>query len=240
MSLFFWQEFEIKTKTIGKHSKSTTIIDKATLIKPNESFCSINTSNMSENDPTHEYKEYRSRAKMYISIFKEHIFNTEHPINVIVRHFIRVFSEYLQENIKLLLNCRNNMDFCDLKENKTKEITKNLQKFIIKIQTCFRLMYCKTANYQCFIEERDEFINFITTFIFKDNRIFDNVYKLYEICLEDQISQLSTKLRNFKNISPLDLGIHEKFALNESTRRFQNKMIKIYEEKNKKYKFLLN
>jgi hypothetical protein len=235
LSLFFWQEYEIKNKILGKHAKATTIIEKATLIKPNESFCSINTSSLSEADPTHEYKEYRSRSKLYLSIFKEHINNPEHPIMTVTRHFIKTFSNYIQENVRLLANSKSNPDFNILCDNKVKEITKFLQKFIIKLQVCLRLMYCKTINYQCFIEERDEFINLITNFIFKDNKIFEGMYRLYEIGNEKQIADLRTKLVELKDIKPADLGINEKFALNEATRRFQNKLLKIHEEKNKKY-----
>ena len=233
LSLFFWQEFEIKTKTMGKNSKSTTILENETLIRVSDSFCSINTDSVAIDDPNQEYEQYRLRVKMYLTIFKEHIFNHDHPINAIARHFIKVFSEYIDETLKLLEANKSNIDLYDFRLIKSQEITKDLQKFIIKLQTCLRLMFCKTINYQCFIEERDEFINLITSFIFQEGRIFEKIYHLYEFSLEKEISQFKSKLEDLKNISPIDLGIHEKFSLNDSTISFQDKLSKKYEEKNK-------
>ena len=198
MSLFFWQEFDIKNQSSRSHSKSTTIVEKETLIKRSASFCSVNTDTLSLADPTHEYKEYKNRVKLYISIFKEHIFKNEHPLNIIARHFIKVFSAYIEQQIKLMEFNKANVDFCNFGKRITEEITKSLQKFIINLQTALRLMYCKTINYQCFIEERDEFINLITSLIFKEGKIYDNLFKLYELSMYEQINLLTQKMTELK------------------------------------------
>jgi hypothetical protein len=68
----------------------------------NGSFVSINTDSMSINDPTHEYKEYRNKVKAYINIFREHVIDPDHPINIVAKYFIKFFSKYIQEKIKEL------------------------------------------------------------------------------------------------------------------------------------------
>ena len=54
-------------------------------------------------------------------------------------------------------------------------------------------------------------------------------------CMIYEIYQLKSKLEYLKNITPLDLGIHEKFSLNEKTRTFQENLLKIYNDKLKKW-----
>ena len=234
LSLFFWQEFEIKNKTWSKNSKATTIRENDSNIGLRDSFCSIKTDSVVIDDPNREYEEYKERVKLYLNIFKEHILNSDHPINIVANHFIKVFSDHIEETLNLLYDNKSNNDLYDFRLIKCQEITKDLQKIIIKLQTCLRLMYCKTINYQCFIEERDEFINLITSFIFKDERLNSNLYKLNEFSHEKEIYQLKSKLEDLKNITPLDLGIHEKFSLNEKTRTFQENLLKIYNDKLKK------
>jgi hypothetical protein len=86
-------------------------------------------------------------------------------------------------------------------------------------------MYSKTINYQCFIEEKDEFINLITNLIFRDGKIYDDIYELFKLCLADQIKVLENKFTELKSIKPEDLGIHEKFCLNHLTLNFQKELL---------------
>ena len=199
------------------------------------SFCSINTDNLSINDPAFEYKEFRSRVKVYVNIFREHLFDNDHPINMVSKFFVNIYSAYIQDNLKELYILKNskNPEFqkealirCDM-------IVKSLQKFIIKLQTALRLMYSKTINFQCFIEEKDEFINLVTNLIIKEGKLYEKLYELFEICLYDQIEVLHSKFNDMKSIKPEDLGIHEKFCLNENTIRYQKKLI---EENQNKFK----
>jgi len=131
LSLFFWQEYEMRTKPkcldISKlrktletneyeqESQNHTISDKL-----NGSFCSINTDTLSASDPTHEYKEFRNKVKAYMEVFKEHVFDADHPINIVAKHFKIKFSAYLAEKIKELYSIRNCEDIPDF--NKLNEL----------------------------------------------------------------------------------------------------------------------
>lgn len=212
----------LETNDFEQESQNHSISDKL-----NGSFCSINTDTLSASDPTHEYKEFRNKVKAYMEIFKEHVFDADHPINIVARHFKIKFSAYLAEKIKELHSLRNSEDIpdfnriCNVKSNL---ITKELQKFIIKLQTCLRLMYSRTINYQYFIEEKDEVINLITNLIFKDGIIYAKLYELYEISLFDEIKVFENKLNELKGIKPQDLGINRKFCLNDDTLILQKNM----------------
>ena len=104
LSEFFWKEFELrlKPKCLGNQSKLRNDKEKDYSERLNESYCSFNTDSLSINDPTHEYKEYRQKIKSYIIIFKDHIFNTNHPINIIVKYFAKIFAEFINQRIKEL------------------------------------------------------------------------------------------------------------------------------------------
>lgn len=195
--------------------------------KLNGSFCSINTDTLSLTDPTHEYKEFRNKVKAYMEIFKEHVFDPDHPINLVANYFKIRFSSYLSERIKELYSLKNEdlPEFNKICNMKTNIVTKELQKFIIKLQTCLRLMYSRTINYQYFIEEKDEVINLITNLMFKDGVIYSKLYELYEISLYDEIKVFESKLNQFKGLKPEDLGINKKFCLNSETLLLQKNMV---------------
>ena len=106
------------------------------------------------------------------------------------------------------------------------QVVKSLQKFILKLQTSLRLMYAKTINYQCFIEEKDEFINLVCGLIFANDEIYDCIYELYKINFKNEYSQLNSKLDLFCNISPEELSIKPQFCLNHKTIELQESMSK--------------
>lgn len=201
----------------------------------NGSFVSINTDCLSLNDPTHEYKEYRNKVRAYINIFKDHVFDYDHPIHIVAKYFIKIFSSFLKSKIKELNSLKNTND---PEFNKSATIicdtcVKAFQKFILKLQTALRLMYSKTINYQCFIEEKDEFINLITNLLFRDGKIYNNFFELFKICLIDQIKVLEGKFNELRKTTPQDLGISEKFCLNKITLNFQKKLLEDSKNKNK-------
>ncbi len=245
LSLFFWQEFEMRTKpkclndnlknNISQSIESGSTDNHMNVItdRLNGSFVSINTDCLSFSDPTHEYKEYRNKVKAYINIFKEHVFDLDHPIHMVAKLFIKIFSIFLQGKIKELYSLKN---LNDPEFNKTasitlKEATKAMQKFILKLQTALRLMYSKTINYQCFIEEKDEFINLVTNLLFRDGKIYNDFYELFKICLYDQVKVLEGKFTELKKLKPEELGIHDKFCLNCLTLNFQKKLLEVNRNK---------
>ncbi len=229
--MFFWQEFELRIKPKSLlnilKNKAENQRDSNLCERLNYSFCSVNTDSLSLNDPTHEYKEYRQKVKAYISIFKEHIFDSEHPINIIVNHFAKVFSQYISEKltqIKSLVNITHK-EYDTKLNDLSQEITKLLQKMILKLQTTIRLMYCRTINYQYFIEERDELINLITSLVISNSNLYYALIKLYKVCHEEEVNIFKKKLKSLKNIRPQDLGINEKFCLNDITLAYQKRLL---------------
>src|SRR5690606_408338 len=119
----------------------------------------------------------------------------------------KTFSAHLMEKMKELHRLRNTnaSEFTRTATITTNELTKALQKFILKLQTALRLMYSKTINYQCFIEEKDEFINLITNLIFRDGKLYHEFYELFKVSMFDQIKVLETKFSELKNLKPEDL-----------------------------------
>jgi hypothetical protein len=162
-----------------------------------------------------------------MNLFRQHINDKEHPFNIISKHFSKVFCIYIQGTIKELYNLKNinSPDFNTICNAKTEAVVYLVQKFIIKLQTGLRLMYCKTLNYTCFIEEKDEFINLVTSLVIKEGKLYDNLFELFKIGLYDQIKILESNFNDYKNVRPEELGIHDKFCLNERTIAYQKKLV---------------
>jgi hypothetical protein len=146
---------------------------------------------------------------------------------MIVRTFNHEFTKFIHDVITELHNLKNTnySEFNNEAVIKTNLVVKNIQKFIINTQTALRLMYSRTINYQCFIEEKDEFLNLITNLVMRDEKIYEKVYELFELSLYGQITVLKSKLEEMKSIKPEHLGIHDKFCLNQRTLEFQKKII---------------
>lgn len=101
------------------------------------------------------------------------------------------------------------------------KVVKGLQKITLKLQTSLRLMYAKTINYQCFIEEKDEFINLICNTIFKTGKLYDLIYELFSLTLLFDLEDFKKKLKLFQNVNPEDLSIKPQFCLNNQTLELQ-------------------
>jgi len=233
--LFFWQEFEIRTKPdCLKNSTETGDID-ANFIndKLSGSFHSVNTSSLSLNDPTREYKEFRHRVKTYISIFRDHILDLDHPINKISKVFVNTFSNHIEDELRDLHKMKKSVSdsFKNMAEHRVNQIIKQLQSFILKLQTALRLMYSKTISYTCFVEEKDEFVNLITNLIFREDKIYTKISKIYQFLLFEKLLILENNFKDLKDITPDTLGLNEKYCLNDITRRYQQKLSKEYYEK---------
>ena len=135
-----------------------------------------------------------------------------------------------QDPIKIFIgdkhnnNNTNTSKFNQRIQNETEKVIKILQKFILKLQTSVRLMYSRTINYQYFIEEKDEFINLITSLIFKDSCLYDAIYSLFEISLQEEINVLRKKMIMLEDTKPYELGITDQFCLDYTTINFMRKM----------------
>jgi hypothetical protein len=203
--------------------------------KLNNSFCSVNTDILSSNDPIHEYKDNRKNLLSYIHIFKEHVLDPDHPINVCSKYFILVFCDYLNLKIQEIRYLKNmdNEDSHKICNLITENLIKDIQKFIIKLQTSLRLMYSQTISYSSFMEEKDEMINLIVNLIFREDSLYDLLYNLFEISISQEVEIFKHKISEMKKIKPQDLGIPNKFCLNEVTVKYQKQLV---EENNLKIK----
>jgi hypothetical protein len=212
-----------------KQENETILTHVLVTNKLSGSFLSINTNNFSINDPVNEYREYRNRVNMYIKIFREHVFEKDHPFNIVSLHFSSIFAIYIQNCIKEIYIIKSSTNPNAGKEIEIicNNIIKVLQKFIIEFQTALRLMYVKTISYNCFVEEKDEFINLATSLIISQGRLYNKLYELFEVVLDDQIKTLELRFNDFKNIKPEDLGIHHKFCLNDKTLTFQKQLLEV-------------
>ena len=185
-----------------------------------------NNINLSINaDSDSKYKSYRNKVKKYIEIFREHIINKDHPINRVIQIFEKVWVKYIREHTEKIKN----KDLNDIeKENTIKlidNLTRELQNFIIKVQICLKLFYCKAINYACFTNEKDELMNLITTLFFKTGKIYETVFGLQRIKLNEEVIDMTKKYSQLHNISPQQLGIKQQFCLNEETLSMQESIL---------------
>jgi hypothetical protein len=177
-------------------------------------------------DPAYEYKEFRYNVKSYMNIFREHITNIEHPINMIVKRFVKIITVVIKDELDYLYKIKdtNPEQYKQDIKIKTEKIIKLLQKMVIMLQTALRLMYARTISYNCFIEEKDEFINLVNNLLLRNEGLYNKLYELFELFLADDIKILKNRFERLCDIRPEELGIHEKFCLNEATVNFQRKM----------------
>ena len=185
-----------------------------------------NNINLSINaDSDSKYKSYRNKVKKYIEIFREHIINKDHPINRVIQIFEKVWVKYIREHTEKIKN----KDLNDIEKenaiNLIDNLTRELQNFIIKVQICLKLFYCKAINYACFTNEKDELMNLITTLFFKTGKIYETVFGLQRIKLNEEVIDMTKKYSQLHNISPQQLGIKQQFCLNEETLSMQESIL---------------
>ena len=205
------------------------------------SYLDLNTDDLLPDDPTIQYQKRRKLVKKYIKIFKEHIYkNADHPIMSIIIGFNRIFSKYINTNLKNLENQLKKREITpelyvnNLSKFET-EITTNLQNFIIRMHCTVKLFYSMVVDYTCFQDEKDDLLNMIITLFFKTGNLYEAVYELYNLAFSKQIQDMQDKLVNLKNVKPKNLDVQIKFCLDDDTLELQKKILKEKrEEKDKK------
>ena len=196
------------------------------------SYLDLNTDDLLPDDPTIQYQKRRKLVKKYIKIFKEHIYkNADHPIMSIIIGFNRIFSKYINTNLKNLENQLKKREITpelyvnNLSKFET-EITTNLQKFIIRMHCTVKLFYSMVVDYTCFQDEKDDLLNMIITLFFKTGNLYEAVYELYNLAFSKQIQDMQDKLVNLKNVKPKNLDVQIKFCLDDDTLELQKKILK--------------
>ena len=192
-----------------------------------------NDVNISVNDAADsdsKYKSYRNKVKKYIEIFKQHIAYKDHPINKVIQIFEKTWVKYIEKKI-MVINNNNNTE--DEKANISiliENLIRELQNFIIKVQICLKLFYCRAINYACFANEKDELMNLITTLFFKTGNIYKITFELLKIKYNKEVEDMLKKYHELKNVTPQQLGIKKQFCLNEETLSYQESIL-VKEEK---------
>ena len=253
LSEFFYEEFELENmpkclynetnlnnSTIKSQQKIN--LDNSNLnITRNLGGSFMNSPNNIEEKNTInlKYKYFRDKIKGYINKFKQHIFNKDHPINRVTQIFVELWVKYAEIKINSLkkkysdLNNKFNIDEINLIVN---DLTQELQRFVIHLQISLKLFYSRTINYSYFNEEKDELINLITSLLFRTGNIYNTVFELYRLSMQQEIEKTTKNLQNLKKANPEEFGINKQYCLNLITLILQeeilNKKLKELDESN--------
>ena len=175
-------------------------------------------------DPNYEYQYNKNKIKEYMEVFKQHISLKEHPIHLIIDKFIKEFIPYINDAIELYKNNNNNILNEKESQIKTKKVIKYLQDFIVLIQNVIKLFYSRSITYSYFKDEKDEFLNLVSYIIFNSDKIYQKFFELFELMNMEKIKLLTDKFELFGDIQPQEMGIKDKFCLNEKTEQFMEKL----------------
>lgn len=141
LSLFFWQEFELRTRPailIDENNAINSIDDDLeskrerqrldSNISDKFHFSSFHSNNSNINDIRNDvknkqviYREYKKKVKSYISIFNEHLNEKEHPINIIIDFFLKAFPKWVQRIITEIKREYNRVSIKSESSNFTKQ-----------------------------------------------------------------------------------------------------------------------
>ena len=187
-------------------------------------------------DPNYEYQYNKNKIKEYMEVFKEHLKIKEHPIRLIIMRFIGEFEQYINNTIDFY---KNNSDINKIGcEEKASDIIKQLQDFIVLMQNVIKLFYSRSISYAYFKDEKDEFLNLVSYIIFNSD-IYQKFFELFELMNKGKATKFEEQFELMGDIQPQEMGIKDKFCLNEKTKQFMEKLksekknSKIY---NKSYK----
>jgi len=188
-------------------------------------------------DPNYEYQYNKNKIKEYMDIFKDHLSQKDHPIYCVINSFINEFVPVIKGVNE---SYKNNLDpnniGCD---DRAKDIIKQLQNFIVLMQNVIKLFYSRSISYEYFRDEKDEFLNLVSYFIFSSVKIYDAFFQLFQFMNKDNIEKFENKHEILGSITPEEIGIKDRFCLNEKTNIFmeelksKKKNTKIYNKKHK-------
>ena len=102
---------------------------------------------------------------------------------------------------------------------KKRQVIKDIQSFIDTTSISLKLFYSKSINYQLFISEKDEFINLISYFLFKENDFYNIIFNLFELSNIEKYKKLRDKKNSLGELSTKDAGINQKFRLDENNKK---------------------
>ena len=176
-------------------------------------------------DLTKEDKRIKKKRKEYCKAFKEQIYKEDHPIYIIISKFNLFFVEEIDKKIEEIKNKENENDM----REKCEDFIQQIQDFIKEIHIAFKLFYSRTISLSLFSDEKDELINLIIGVFFNIGNFYEKMKNLLYYVNKNNMNLYKEKIELFSDISPKDLGINEKFLLNDTTRQYQENL-----KKNKK------
>ena len=110
------------------------------------------------------------------------------------------------------------------------------------MQNVIKLFYSRSISYDYFRDEKDEFLNLVSYIIFSSVKIYDAFFQLFQFMNRDNIEIFEKKHELLGDITPEEIGIKERFCLNEKTNKFmeelklKKKNTKIYNKNGKNNK----
>ena len=230
-SQLFYEEFKIMTcpKIIKKKEKenienSMDYMNDDSLKNPylnlsNDLTESLTSDDFNNNliDLTKEDKRIKKKRKEYCKAFKEQIYKQDHPIYIIISKFNLLIAKDIDKKIEEIQNIENENDM----REKCEDFIQQIQDFIKEIHIAFKLFYSRTISLSLFSDEKDELINLIIGVFFNIGNFYEKMKQLLYCVNRNNMTLYKEKIELFGNISTNDLGINEKFLLNDTTRQYQ-------------------
>jgi hypothetical protein len=164
-----------------------------------------------------EINSYKIRE--HITLIRSQLDNDNHPISKIIKKFSESYISILKKRYESAKESKNTTQINEIKG----EIIKDIQSFVEIISVGLKLFYSKTINYESFISERDEFINLICFFLFKDDNFYINLFKFFELSNEEKRNNFRVKKLDLGALSPEDFDVSPQFCLNNITKNIKEK-----------------
>ena len=175
----------------------------------------IDNQELSNNKILNKYNSYKIRE--HIAIIRKQIEDIKHPINIIITKFAEIYTEKINKEYKTLKEENIPKEIIRIKEN----VINDIQTFIEIISVALKLFYAKTINYEFFISERDEFINLICFILFNQEKLYNSIFKLFELSNEQKYKNLQNQIKNIGIIEPKDAGISTRFYLDDNNKEIE-------------------
>ena len=182
------------------------------------SFESLKTFNEKNINEINTYK-----IREHITLIRSQLNKENHPILKIIKKFSENYAQIIKiryESIKKI------NDIGKINDVKNK-IIKDIQTFVEIISVGLKLFYSKTINYEIFVSERDEFINLICYFLFKDDNFYINLFSFFELSNKEKYNSFKLKKIDLGQLEPQDCGVSPKFCLNKITKEIKEKELYI-------------
>ena len=182
---------------------------------------SLKASYMKSKNEINSYK-----IREHITLIRSQLDKDDHPISKIIKKFCEVYITVLKKRYESARESKNATQINEIKG----EIIKDIQSFVQIISVGLKLFYLKTINYESFVSERDEFINLICFFLFKDDNFYINLFKFFELSNEEKRNNFKLKKLDLGELAPEDFDVSPQFCLNNITKELKEK--KLYNNNN--------